>query len=137
MKRVDLLIPICLVTSSFCMPGKKLLKTFMIGRYAYNIYEENYYVHDDNVDGAFYVVYRANHKPSICSAWMKASRNDTVFTTGSYLVQNNKLLFKEVYHLNHAAADSMLKTFQAATNGDLVLKEVLQFKNGVVNKTLY
>lgn len=89
------------------------------------------------MDGAFFVVYRVNHKPSVCSAWMKASRNDTIFTSGSYSVPQNKLSFKEVYHLNHPEADSMIKTFQAAQNGDLVLKEVLQFKNGVANKTLY
>jgi len=137
MKKVALIIPLCLVASSFCLPGKKLLKTFIIGKYAYNIYEENYYVHDDNVDASFFVVYRVNHKPSICSAWMKASRNDTVLTTGSYTVQKNRLWFKEVYHVNHPEADSMVKTFEAAPNGDLVLKEVLQFKSGVVNKTLY
>ncbi|MDT3403160.1 hypothetical protein [Mucilaginibacter terrae] len=137
MKKAALTPIVFLGVVAFNWPQQKLLKSFTLGKFSYNLYEENYYVHDNNVDGAFFVVYRTGQKGSLCSAWMKATRNDSVLTRGTYIIGSNRVEFKEVYFHKHEAIDSLVKTFSPDAEGDLQLRELKEYRKGVVSKKMY
>lgn len=123
--------------SAFKMPNKRLIKHFSLGKYDYSLYQEDYYVHDGNVDGAFLVVYRAGQTRSLCSAWMKASRNKVLLTKGTHTISRDGITFTEVYFDHHRRLDSMTKAFTADDMGNLHLHEVKEYHDGQVKKTFY
>jgi len=115
-----------------------LIEKFTIGKYNFSIYKEGKFLHDDNLNAEFFVVYAKNKKQSLCSSHLKLSRNDTVIKTGKYIHDKNKLVFKEYnFYVSVNQSDSLIKTFIPDNRGNLKLTEVLNFKNGKVKKTNY
>ncbi len=68
---------------------------------------------------------------------MAAKRNDSTFIKGNYLIYKNRIEFDEHYYYsrNQFSNDSMKKTFYPDKNGDLILKETVEFKNGKATTT--
>lgn len=128
MKKLIILFILYSFTTS---PEKVLLEKFTINKFQYFIYKESKYLHDDDVNAAFFVVYGKNSKQSFCSAYMSAERNDTIFTKGIYSYTKQKLIFKQYYYFKHRNyADSLINTFVPNKKGTLLLETVTRYKNG-------
>lgn len=137
MKKIVISFILLFLICSFTVNTKRtLIEKFKSGNFSYNIYKEEKFLHEDNLNAEYFVVYRSNKKNAICGSFMSAKRNDTIFTKGSYSHTNNKLIFKEYYyhHQNTRVLDSMTKSFSPAKDGNLFLQEVIEFKNGKAKK---
>jgi len=88
------------------------------------------YNHDDNLQTDYFVVSNEKTKKIVCSSVAKASRNDSVFVKGEYIIKKGKLVFTERHFFGYSALDSIKKTFKPKNNGTLVLVNVSQFKRG-------
>ena len=116
------------------------VKEFHLGKYHYKISVTANYSHDDNWNNEFYVIYRLGKAKEVCSAYKSAKRNDSTFIDGRYLLYNNRIVFIKhdyFYKSNPVAIDSSRITFYPQKNGDLILKEVIDFKNGQQTKKEY
>jgi hypothetical protein len=138
MKKINVLILLFILSCSFIQSTKKkLLVEFTIGNFSYNMYIEEKYLHDDNLNAEYFVAYRKNLKNSLCSSFKTAIRNDTIFIKGNFLYTNEKLEFKEYYyHQNKQALDSLMKIFSPDKKGDLILRKVIEYKNGKATTVL-
>lgn len=116
-------------------PQKVLIEKISIGKFYYLIYKEKKILHDESINAEYFVVYKPNSKNSLCSSFMSQQRNDTIFSNGFYYHNNKYLIFKEVYFSSKIESiDSMIKIFYPNKDGDLLLKEVKKFKDGVILK---
>lgn len=133
MKNIILLFVIYSFTTN---QKKELIENFSLNNFSYNIYKEEKYLHDDNIQAEYFTVYLKNKKTALCSSFMSEKRNDTLFTKGIYLYTKKNIVFKEYYyhHQNERVIDSMIKTYYPSKNGNLILKGVVKFKNGKVIK---
>ena len=114
------------------------IENFSIGKHVFSIYKEEKFLHDDNLNAEFFVVYANNKKQSFCSSFLKTIRNDTVFKKGNYILERNRLIFKEFNFYQHEnESDSLIKIFHPDKNGNLKLVEVLNYKNGIVDQRNY
>ena len=115
---------------------KKFIEKISLTNFSYNIYSEEKFLHDDNLNAEFFVIYKDKQKKVQCSSFMSAKRNDTTFKKGSYSYGNNRIIFKEYNynHQNERIVDSMIKVFTPNKSGNLILKEVTEFKNGKLRK---
>nr|WP_322626180.1 hypothetical protein [uncultured Flavobacterium sp.] len=128
MKKLILIISLYAFTTP---PEKVLLQKFSIDGFQYSIYKENKYLHDDDIDAEYYIVYKQGQKNSMCSSFMSAKEKDKVLTKGTYLVKNKELIFKEYYYDKAmSSSDSMIKLFTPDKKGILIMSKVTQFKNG-------
>ena len=139
MRKLIVLLFLFVIFCSFMINHKLiLLENFMIGNHTYSIYKEEKYIHDDNMNAEFFVVYLKNKRNSLCSSFMSAKLNDTIFTRGSYKYDQKKLEFKEYYfHQNYRTLDSVIKIFYPNKNGDLILRENVEFKKAIATKNMY
>jgi hypothetical protein len=117
---------------SYEFQNKEFVKQFVIGKFSYAIYKERKFLHDDNLNADFFGVYKLRTAKRLCSSYMIAKRNDSTFIKGNYLIYNDKIEFTEWYYYrsNSLWIDSVKKIFYPKKNGDLFLKEAIQFKNG-------
>ena len=126
-------ILILFLCNSYGFQKEELVRKFAIGKFSYAIYKQSKYLHDDNWNAEFFEVYKSGTAKRLCSSYLTARRNDSTFVKGRYLLYNNKIEFTECYYYyknNPVWIDSMKLTFYPKKNGDLFLKETVEFKNG-------
>ncbi|HSZ35147.1 MAG TPA: hypothetical protein VK772_17660 [Puia sp.] len=127
------IVLIFVVCSSFNLQKKELLRKFEIGKFSYSMYKENKYLHDDNWNAEFFEVYRSGNMKRLCSSYLSAKRNDSIFVKGHYVFFDDKIEFTQCYYYNKnnpVWIDSIRVIFYPNKKGDLILKETIEFKNG-------
>jgi hypothetical protein len=127
-KIILLLVWPILCTSLTQRPCKKV----EISRFKYNICTVDKYLHDDNLLVTYFLVYGHNAKKSLCSAVMLAKHNKDVATKGNYMIERNSISFKEVYFMNKnkLSSDSLVKKFCPDKYGNLILRQIIEYRNG-------
>jgi hypothetical protein len=122
-------ILVVVILCSFFNVRQSFLKKINIGKYSYSIYRESCYLHDNRWNVEYFVVYKTGARRTLCSAFLDAKRNDSVFISGSYVVCSNRLEFIEHYYYNKIAnsTDSIKKTFYPDKTGKLILKQSIIF----------
>ena len=136
MKKVILLLIFLAVVFGFDLQNRKqLLSTVFIGKHSYSIYKQTQYVHDENRDIDFFVVYGKNNKNQ-CGALMLDKNNDTTLVYGKYSFNKKYLEFRE-YYFNSPYSDSLIKRFYPNKVGNLILLRYITYKNGIENITKY
>lgn len=118
---------------------QQTITKFKIGKVLYSIKISKKYLHDDDFDASFFVVFKEENNKKQCSSVKLASRNDTIFIKGRFLIAENKLRFKQYYYYNRnpTSADSVETVFCQNKKGDLILKQTIKFKNGIGKITRY
>ena len=68
----------------------------------------------------------------MCSSYLLAKRNDTIFIKGNYTLYKDKIEFTQHYYhnMNKISIDSMKTVFYPDKNGKLKLTETKEFKDG-------
>jgi hypothetical protein len=67
---------------------------------------------------------------------VEGKRNDSILIKGSLRFRGRKIYTKENYLFNHdMAKDSVMKIFSQGKTGRIYLKELVEYKNGVVTKS--
>ena len=136
MKKVILLLIFLAVVFGFDLQNRKqLLSTAFIGKYSYSIYKETKYIHDENRDMDFFVVYGKDNKNQ-CSAFMSDKKKDTALVYGKYSFTKKYLEFRE-YYFNSSYHDSVIKRFYPNKIGNLILLRYITYKNGAEKITKY
>lgn len=125
-------IAILVVLCSFNSFQRIFLKEIRIGKYSYSIYKESRYLHDNRWHAEYFVVYREGIKKKVCSSFLEAKRNDSIFVNGHYAIYDNRIEFIEHYYYNKTpnSTDSIKKTFYPDSLGNLILKESTLYTNG-------
>jgi hypothetical protein len=119
-----------LITSFHNVRDKKLLETFKIGNFTYKIYDEEGYVNTPKEQSHFYVLYLKGKSLSLCSSYLSTIKEGKMITKGRYSYTSEYLECKEYYAVLKLQADSMMKRYYPAENGDLKLREIHYYKNG-------
>jgi hypothetical protein len=133
------IIIILILLTSFILPDKTvLLEDFTMGKFSYSMYTKKMYIHDDEVNAVFFVVYQKGYKVSCCSSVKTAEHKGKIVTKGNYHYTSKYLEFKEYYFTNSCHADSMMKRMYPNKRGELSdLREYTEYKNGVASKEHY
>jgi len=82
-KAIYILIFLVTVFGFNIQPVKKFLSTIAIGKHTYKIYKFTKYVHDENRNKDFFVVYGKNDHQQ-CGAYMLDKTNDTILVRGQF-----------------------------------------------------
>jgi hypothetical protein len=124
-------ILIITMLSSFFNFQQSLLSKITIGKYSYLMYKRSAYLHENRWNAEYFVVYKKGSQKRLCSAFWKATRNDSVFVSGDYRVFIDRIEFIEHYYYNKEPneTDSVKNTFYPDKAGNLVLKQSILFKN--------
>ena len=130
MKKVFQIIPLIILITSFTPTYKTLLEKITVGRFSYTIYKERKYLHDDDINADFFVVYGRDKKNNLCGSFMYAMVNDTLLIKGHYLYSQKRLEFREYYFNNKSRPDSIIKIFYPNKSGKLIMTKYIEFKNG-------
>lgn len=112
---------------------QKAITEFRIGKFLYLIETTNKYLHDDNFNATFFVVLKKGYNKKQCTSFKLATRNDSVFIKGKFVISKVDLRFKQYYYYNRnlISADSVETVFCPDKKGDLILKRVIEFKKGI------
>lgn len=131
-KQTILIFFLIIFFSSFTTQSKRtLLENFKIGKFSYSIYKEEKYLHDDDMNADFFVIYGKNKKNNLCSSFMSANRDNGQVIKGRYSYNQKRLEFREYYFNTKSGPDSMIKYFYPNRMGDLILTKYVEFKNGI------
>lgn len=84
-----------------------------------NIWETYYQYHDQRGNFQF-------------GELVTGTRNDTIFITGSKIVEKDFILIKEIYYHNIAKYDSIQKKFVKTEDNKITLKEIREYKDGKI-----
>jgi hypothetical protein len=134
-KFASIIIIFFLLTSFIISDERVFLENFTVGKFSYSIYTEKMYLHDDDVNADFFVVYQKGHKKRDCSSFKTAEHKGKIITKGNYHYTYKYLEFKEYYFNSDSLhADSMMKRMYPNKKGELYLREFTEYKNGVANK---
>jgi len=108
-----------------------------IGNFIYSVREKKEYTHDDNLNCLFFIISR--NKKKMCSGYKYATRNDSTFYKGDYLIKNNSLVIRTYYYYQGAtpfAKDSDYIFFTTNKSGNLIMKKFVDYyKNGKIDTT--
>src|ERR1700744_5171103 len=106
-------ILIIIILCAFLNSQESLLAKITIDKYSYSIYKRNAYLHDDRWNAEYFVIYKSRTQKRLCSAFLKATRNDSVFVSGNYMVYSDRIEFIEHYYYNKEpnSTDSIKNTF--------------------------
>lgn len=138
MKRIALAGVFYLLVTSFAnFRSKKLLETFKLGNFTYQIYDEEGYVNAAKKQSHFYVLYVKGKPESLCSSYLSTIKDGKQVTKGVYSYTGEYLEFKEYYTDSKMHADSMMKRYYPDENGDLKLKELTRYRGGDIDKNIY
>jgi hypothetical protein len=124
----------------YYLGGKqKAITEFRIGKFLYLIETTKKYLHDDDFNATFFVVLKKEGNKKQCTSFKLATRNDSVFIKGKFVISKIDLRFKQYYYYNRnlTSADSVETVFCPNKKGDLILKSVIEFKKGVGKITHY
>lgn len=126
-----------IILCSFEYLQKGFLKNVNVGKYSYSIFKESKYLHDEGWNAEYFVVYQAGAKRHTCSSFLKATRNDSIFVSGDYIVYKNRIEFIEHYYYNKGtnSTDSVKNIFYPNKAGNLILKQSIRFtqKQKIIN----
>jgi antitoxin component YwqK of YwqJK toxin-antitoxin module len=138
MKNITGLAILYLLLTSFCvLRSKKLLETFKIGNFTYQIYDEEGYVNTEKVQSHFYVLYIKGKPESLCSSYLSTIKEGKLVTKGIYSYTGEYLECKEYFIMPKFRADSMMKRYYPEENGNLKMKEIYYYRNGKAEPTPY
>lgn len=133
--KVSIVLFVFLLCGFHYQPGN-LVKRVKLGKFNYLLYKRRTYSHDDNWNAEFFVFRRVGQVKDLCSFYIVAKRNDTVFIKGKYVLFSNRVKFMEYFYHNTLSCDFMKNIFYPNKKGDLIRKETIEFKNGKAITTI-
>lgn len=102
-----------------------------IGRFSYKTKKSNVFLKDESYNCKWFSLYApgGEHQAGLL---VEATRNDTLFVSGTYRIESSKFITKNYYHYRHRhEPDSSVKTFVQNSAGKLVLQSFIEFTDGV------
>jgi len=102
-----------------------------IGKFTYTTKKSNLFLKDESYNCKWLSLYASSgeHQAGLL---VEARRNDTLFVSGTYKIESNKLIAKNYYHHRHRyEPDSSVRTFVQNSKGKLELRSYIKFTDGV------
>lgn len=111
--------------------AKPLQDGISIGKYVYKTKKTMVFLKDESYNCKWLSLYAPGgaHQAGLL---VEARRNDTLFVSGTYKIDANKLITKNYYHHPHRhEPDSSIRTFVQNSKGKLTLRSFVEFTGGV------
>ena len=108
-----------------------LQDSIRIGKFTYKTKKAKVFLKDESYHCKWFSLYSQSgeHQAGLL---VEARRNDTLFISGTYKIDSNKIIAKNYYHYRHRhEPDSSVKTFVQNSKGKLELRAFIEFTGGV------
>lgn len=102
-----------------------------IGKFTYKTKKSNVFLKDESYNCKWLSLYSSGgeHQAGLL---FEARRNDTLFVSGTYMIESNKFITKNYYHFrNRHEPDSSVKIFVQNSKGKLDLRKFIEFTDGI------